>query len=166
MMATAEKVIDTRFANALFADASPSPQALEAVGQLLDRTLTNTQPYRFLGPFMSGLLPKILSIELGWFKRRQGGLWVGGKAVLSPSALKFSPNGMNEAIHSNPERLNWTIPINEISGVEVRSGLISDIVDIQCRSGRLSLRCFKATAFAAKIEQARQAVGQKPIKKT
>lgn len=163
-MAPDENIIDTRLANALVADASPSPHALDAMGQLLDRTLTNTQPHRFLGPFMSRLLPKILRMELGWFKKRQGGLWVGGKAVLSPSVLKFSPNGMNEAMHANSEQLSWTVPIPEITSVGVRRAILTDIIDIHSRSGPLSLRCFKASAFAVQIEQARQAFSQKRVR--
>jgi hypothetical protein len=155
-MANVENVLGTRFANALFSDASVSPHALAAVGQLLDRTLTNAQPYP-LGPFMSRLLPTILSKELDWFKGQQGGLWVGGKAILTPMALIFSPNGMNEAMHSWPEHLKWTVPIEQITALQVRSALITDIIDINSQSGRLSLRCFKAKAFSTRIEQARDA---------
>ena len=83
-----------------------------------------------------------------------GGLWVGGKATLSPARLTFVPNAVNQALHSSPNQLNLSVPLTEIVDLQVRRGLITDVIDVQMHSGNCSFRCFKAKAFAVEIEQA------------
>lgn len=125
-------IVDSRLANAFFAKAD--------VSQDVDR-----------------LLPKFISRQISIGRRRQEGLWVGGKAVLTVCALRFSPNGMNRKLHADPEEMEVNIPLSRINGISVRRGFISDIIDIRSVDGDLKIRCFKARSFAAAIEAARLA---------
>lgn len=88
----------------------------------------------------------------------QGGLWVGGKAVLTISTLSFSPNGMNRALHASPEELEVRVPLSSITDIHIRRGFITDIIDVHSAIVTLTIRCFKAKSFVVAIEAARRAV--------
>jgi hypothetical protein len=101
------------------------------------------------------MVPKIVNREAEWIGKRQGGLWVHGRVVLSKSQLSFTPSSIDTYFHEGPESLNWATPLSEISDVTLRRGLIADIVDVQSLSGPFTIRCFRAKAFIAEIEKAR-----------
>lgn len=131
-------IVDNRLANVFFANASVS-EDLAGKDQQED----------------SGLLPKAVSRRIDAGRRKQGGLWVGGKAVLTTSALSFAPNSMNQALHAAPENLEISISLANISNVAVHRGLITDVIEIRTDAGILKIKCFKAKAFAAAIEATR-----------
>ena len=83
------------------------------------------------------------------FKKEMGGLWVGGTAALYEKKLRFRPNAMNQAVHAGDYSLE--IPLHEISEIKVRSGLLTNIIDIVTAKGVLSIRCFGAEDFAKMI---------------
>lgn len=85
----------------------------------------------------------------------RGGLWVGGKAVLTTSTLSFAPNSMNQALHATPENLEISISLTNISNVAVHRGLSTDVIEIRTDVGILKIKCVKAKAFAAAIEATR-----------
>ena len=85
-----------------------------------------------------------------------GGLWVGGKAELTGEEIRFAPNAMNRAVHANGGTLQWAIPLNAIMAVRLRKAFVTNIIDIETDGGVLSLRCWRAQAFADDIEQARR----------
>ncbi|EFE0813749.1 hypothetical protein ACI51W_34400 (plasmid) [Pseudomonas marginalis] len=103
----------------------------------------------------SSLLPKAISRQIDAGRRKQGGLWVGGKAVLTTSTLNFAPNSMNQALHATPENLEISISLTNISNVAVHRGLITDVIEIRTDVGILKIKCVKAKAFAAAIEATR-----------
>ncbi|MHA7900161.1 MAG: hypothetical protein ACX94B_09875 [Henriciella sp.] len=90
-------------------------------------------------------------------KKLMGGLWVGGTAYLTDDAVEFHPNGMNRAIHKDPESLSVVLPLRSITSVETRFGIATQIIDIKTAIGTLSIRCYGAQGFARKIEAARAA---------
>lgn len=90
-------------------------------------------------------------------KKLMGGLWVGGTAYLTKDAVEFHPNGLNRAIHKDPESLSVVIPLRGITDVETRFGIGTQIIDIKTAIGTLSIRCYGAPRFAKKIEAARSA---------
>ena len=90
-------------------------------------------------------------------KKLMGGLWVGGTAYLTEDAVEFHPNGMNRALHKDPDSLSVVIPLRGITDVETRFGIGTQIIDIKTAIGTLSLRCLGAPGFAKKIEAARSA---------
>lgn len=116
-------IIDSKLSNALFADAEPN-----------DR------------------VPGVVSGELHRFKKRQGGLWVGGTATLTDTHLLFGANAINDAIHKGGHA--YATPLAEITAVEVKSGFLTRIIDVTTKNGAtFSFRCFGAAAFAEKIRR-------------
>ena len=90
-------------------------------------------------------------------KKLMGGLWVGGTAYLTSDAVEFHPNGLNRAIHKDPESLSVVLPLRSITAVETRFGIATQIIDIKTAIGTLSIRCYGAKGFADKIESVRKA---------
>ncbi|MEL6861059.1 MAG: hypothetical protein AAGL11_04415 [Pseudomonadota bacterium] len=90
-------------------------------------------------------------------KKLMGGLWVGGTAYLTSDAVEFHPNGLNRAMHKDPDSLSVVLPLRSITGVETRFGIATQIIDIKTAIGTLSIRCYGAKGFADKIESVRKA---------
>ncbi len=90
-------------------------------------------------------------------KKLMGGLWVGGTAYLTSDAVEFHPNGLNRAMHKDPDSLSVVLPLRSITGVETRFGIATQIIDIKTAIGTLSIRCYGAKGFAEKIESVRKA---------
>ena len=90
------------------------------------------------------------------FKKAMGGLWVGGTATLYETKIAFRPNAMNKAVHAGDYSVE--IPLDDVSDIQVRFGFVTKIIDIVTADGKLSIRCFGAPDFAAKIreQQSRQ----------
>lgn len=129
-MTKPENVVARKLANALFKDA-----------EIGDRTQTLLGPGGRMGA--------------GAMKKLMGGLWVGGTAYLTTDAVEFHPNGLNRALHKDPESLSVVLPLRGITGVETRFGIATQIIDIKTAIGTLSIRCYGAPGFAKKIEAAR-----------
>ena len=87
-------------------------------------------------------------------KRLMGGLWVGGTVYLTDDAVEFHPNGLNRAVHKDPEALCVVLPLRGITSVQTRFGVATQIIDIKTAIGTLSVRCFGAARFAKRIENA------------
>ena len=90
-------------------------------------------------------------------KKLMGGLWVGGTAYLTEDAVEFHPNGLNRALHQDPDSLSVVLPLRSITSVETRFGIGTQIIDVKTAIGTLSIRCYGAPGFAKKIEAARNA---------
>ncbi|MBB3951026.1 hypothetical protein [Aureimonas jatrophae] len=132
---TTEEVIDSRAANALFADARMS--------QMAERGIS-----------FGGVDPKIVASALDRFSSTQGGLWVGGRAVVTRSAFVFKANRVNRLAHVDGDQLRFEIPLREITSVTYRFGWLSGIVDIGSDRGVFLIRSFRAKAFAQMINTA------------
>ncbi len=89
---------------------------------------------------------KITETVLEQFKKAMGGLWVGGDAILYETKLNFRPNTLNRMVHSGDYSLE--IPLPEITGVDVRFGILTRIIDILTDHGKFSMRCYGAEKFA------------------
>ncbi|WP_300377690.1 hypothetical protein [Henriciella sp.] len=84
--------------------------------------------------------------------RAMGGLWVGGNVWLTPEELVFRANAMNRRFHLDPKTLAWRIPLAEVENVSVCKAFVTRIIEISTGEETRSIRCFKASAFAAAIE--------------
>ena len=131
-MASADDVIDRRMASVLFAEAEPGLAAKWMLG--LD------------GRAGIAIARKLV-----------GGSWVGGNAWLTHETLRFRPNLVNRMAHRNAETLGIAIPLGDIRSVAERFGLATRIIDIETAAATLSLRCYRAQAFASAIDAARGA---------
>ncbi len=88
-------------------------------------------------------------------KKLMGGLWVGGTVYLTEDAVEFHPNGLNRAVHKDPDSLSVVLPLRGVTSIEMRQGILTPIIDINTAIGTLSVRCFGAKGFAEKIETVR-----------
>lgn len=64
-------------------------------------------------------------------KKLMGGLWVGGTVYLTQDAIEFHPNGLNRAVHKDPDSLSVVLPLRSVTGVETRFGIATQIIDIK-----------------------------------
>ncbi|MEL4377889.1 hypothetical protein [Brucella cytisi] len=103
-------------------------------------------------------LPKPLLRQIDDRRRKQAGLWVGGKSLLTTTTLSFSPNEMNRALHVRPSELEIEILLSSINDISVQRRLITNVITVRFETGVLKIRCFKAISFVAAIEEARLAM--------
>jgi hypothetical protein len=139
-------IIDTRLANALFANARMSSNAtdlIEAAGAL----------------GAEGAADGLESLEsvLGVFADHYGGLWVGGRATLTASTLSFEPNALNRMVHEKGAELRMELPLAAVDSVTTRFGWFTGIIDVAVGGAVFTLRCYGSKTFAAEIEAARVA---------
>ena len=83
------------------------------------------------------------------FKRKHGGLWVGGTVVVTTGGVSFEPNRMNKVFHEDLETIN--VPARDIRNVRREFGWFTGIVVMTHVGGELRFRCYGATKFAATI---------------
>ncbi len=87
-------------------------------------------------------------------RRAHGGLWVGGKAELSATWLRFAPNALNKVAHVGGAGLTFDIPLTQVRSVRLRKAFVTNIVDVDTPQGVYSMRCWGAQAFAQAIDTA------------
>ncbi len=85
------------------------------------------------------------------YKRKHGGLWVGGRIEISDSELSFSANRLNRALHEELPEVN--IPIGEIDSVVYRFGWITGIIIVSHRRGEFRFRCYGAKRLVDEINR-------------
>ena len=91
-------------------------------------------------------------------RRTSGGIWVGGRATLTPTTFRFAPNGLNKLANSGP--LESEVELARVRDVQLVKGFVTNIVDVHHDQGRLRVRCYGAKRFAEAIERAVAAVRQ------
>jgi hypothetical protein len=89
-----------------------------------------------------------------FIKKMTGGMWVGGRLVLTNKRVQFTPNALNRALHRTLPRI--ALSLADLGPVTTRFGMITKIVDLPTPAGVLSVRLTNSTQVAALIEQARQ----------
>jgi hypothetical protein len=93
---------------------------------------------------------------LGRYRRRYGGLWVGGRLTVSTTDVQFHANALNRAIQSG--QLDVTVDLRSIESVEVLPGVLTKIIAIRTGDRVAKFRCFAARKVAAHIRAAAAAV--------
>jgi hypothetical protein len=95
----------------------------------------------------SDLVPSIALSAIDRFKRKHGGLWVGGTVSVSKSGVSFSPNGLNRAFHDGLEPID--VPAEDIRAVRYEFGWFTGIVVVDHKHGEFRFRCYGAKQLAA-----------------
>jgi hypothetical protein len=90
------------------------------------------------------------------YRANVGGLWVGGRATLTATALTFAPNAMNRAVQTGS--LDLAVPLSAILDVSVQQSFVTNIVVVRTSQSVLKIRCYGAKTFAQQIRDA--AAGQ------
>jgi hypothetical protein len=107
-----------------------------------------------------GGVPATVGPVLEGFRRRWGGLWVGGRVTLSERDVVFAANAMNRMVQSGT--LDVVVPLSSVTSVRVQRALVTNIVVIGAGYHLLKVRCFGASALAGAIEHAARSAPQGP----
>jgi hypothetical protein len=83
------------------------------------------------------------------YKRKRGGLWVGGVVSISASGVSFAPNRLNRAVHKPLEPID--VPAADIRAVRHEFGWVTGIVVVEHARGEFRFRCFGAKRLAATL---------------
>lgn len=109
------------------------------------------------GAVPSGWMPASALWAIHRFKRKHGGLWVGGTVAVSPSGVSFSPNRANRAAHEGLQPID--VLANDIRAVKHEFGWVTGIVVVEHAHGEFRFRCYGAKklaqAMAARFNVAR-----------
>lgn len=81
------------------------------------------------------------------YKRKRGGLWVGGVVSISAGGVAFAPNRLNRAVHKPLEPID--VPAEDIRAVRREFGWVTGIVVVEHAHGEFRFRCFGAKRLAA-----------------
>jgi hypothetical protein len=95
----------------------------------------------------SPVLPFVLRPAIDRFKRKHGGLWVGGTVSVAESGVGFAPNKLNRLLHDHLGPVS--VPATDIRAVRCESGWVTDIVVVEHAGGELRFRCYGARKLAA-----------------
>ena len=95
----------------------------------------------------SDVLPSAALSAIARFKRRHGGLWVGGTVSVSQRGISFSPNRLNQAVHEGLEPIN--VSANDIRAVTYEFGWFTGIVVVEHAHGEFRFCCYGAKRLAA-----------------
>ena len=83
------------------------------------------------------------------YGKKHGGLWVGGKVVVTSEELSFIPNRMNVALHQGLQAVR--IPFASIRSAKREFGWLTGIVVVEHSYGVFRFRCFGAKQVAAQM---------------
>jgi hypothetical protein len=99
------------------------------------------------GASPSDLVPANTLSVINRFKRKWGGLWVGGRVSISPSGVSFSPNTLNRVLHEPLEPIHTLA--TDIRSVTREFGWFTGIVVVAHKQGEFRFRCYGAKKMAA-----------------
>lgn len=91
-----------------------------------------------------------------WLLQRiYGGVWISGDALLTEEALRFVPSALPAKLRR--EKLDWSVPLTDISEVVYQQGLVMDTLQVHHARGSEKMKCIRASAFVEQLEAARAA---------
>ena len=85
------------------------------------------------------------------FKRKHGGLWVGGSVTVSKAGVSFSPNRLNRIFHDELQPID--VPAKNIRAVRHEFGWFTGIVVVDHLDGEFRFRCYGAKRLAANMSE-------------
>lgn len=124
-------VIISRVANALIADVDVTAAVTSVNRRVLDR-----------------------------YRRRYGGLWVGGRLTVTDINVAFHANALNRSIQSG--QLDIVVDLRSIESVELLPGVLTKIIAIHTADRVTKVRCFGAAKVADRIRAAASSAGPAP----
>jgi len=97
----------------------------------------------------SDVLPSAALSAVQRFKRKHGGLWVGGTVLATSAGVSFAPNGLNRAFHEHLEAID--VPAGDIKSVRHEFGWFTGVVVVTHAGGEFRFRCYGAKKLAATL---------------
>lgn len=129
--APSERVLAYRVCGACFQEVQPSA----FVGALFDAADAQLEPV------------------LGVIGQMTGGIWVGGRVILTNHRVVFLPNALNRLVQDNLPTI--ALALADVNEAKQRFGLATAIVDIRSPAFTLTVRGYRMRSFVAAIERAR-----------
>jgi hypothetical protein len=86
------------------------------------------------------------------YRKKYGGLWVGGDLNVFSDRITFSANAINRAIQTGD--LTREIMLNTVTKVACRFGWFTGIIDVSHGGDCFTFRCYGSKALTATIEAA------------
>ena len=97
----------------------------------------------------SDVIPRVALSAIDRFKRKHGGLWVGGTVSVSRAGVSFSPNALNRIVHDELQPVS--VPARDIRAVRHEFGWVTGIVVVEYVDGEFRFRCYGAKRLAASM---------------
>jgi hypothetical protein len=97
----------------------------------------------------SDVLPSAALSAVQRFKRKHGGLWVGGTVLATSGGVSFAPNGLNRALHEVLEAID--VLARDIKSVRHEFGWFTGVVVVTHVGGEFRFRCYGAKRLAATL---------------
>jgi hypothetical protein len=104
------------------------------------------------GMHIDGAVDRGINRAITARKAKDGGLWVGGRLVLTSSRLTFAPNAANRAVHAQLSEVS--VELNAIRSVTLLPGLVTKIILVETDDRSVRFRCFGAASVAERIRAA------------
>lgn len=89
---------------------------------------------------------------LSGYRRRNGGLWVGGRLTVTETDIRFHANALNRSIQSG--QLDIIVGLRSVESVELLPGVLTKIIAIHTGDRVTKFRCFGAAKVADRIRAA------------
>ena len=83
------------------------------------------------------------------YRRRNGGIWIGGVVELNSDGIFFQANALNKALHSGSAAKR--VSMKNVRGVRWEFGFLTGIVVVIHDKGELRFRCFGARSVVQKL---------------
>ena len=99
----------------------------------------------------SSVVPFTAMSSISRFKRKHGGLWVGGTILVSESGVSFIPNSLNRVFHDALHTID--VPAGDIREVRHEFGWFTGIVAVKHAKGEFRFRCYGARRLAAEMSE-------------
>ncbi|MGO4186825.1 hypothetical protein [Pseudarthrobacter sp. TAF60_1] len=133
------RVVATKVANALIEDAEPNTDLI--ITELTDLIM----------PELKEIAAPLFNATMAEFAAYYGGLWVGGKIILTTHELKFQPNFVNKMAHKGLAGLQ--VSLSQVVSVEILPGVLTKIIVVRTPSHAIKFRCYGAEETAQKIQE-------------
>lgn len=93
----------------------------------------------------------VLASVMKSFEKAYGGLWVGGKMLLTQRAIHLNANALNRVVQDGA--LDIEIPLDLIRGVTNEGGFFTKVIRLDTDAGCVKFRCYGAKEVVALIEK-------------
>jgi len=82
-------------------------------------------------------------------KKKNGGLWVGGRVLVTHDGLEFKSNNINNMLHEKLRTI--VIPMQEIISADYQFGWVTGIIVLTHINGGFRFRCYGARKVVNEI---------------
>jgi hypothetical protein len=142
----------------LFTSSAPGETILDY--RICNACLRDARPNQFASLALNAMGADGIEGVFALIKKMTGGLWVGGRTILTSHRVIFAPNAMNKAVHESLSMI--ALRLRDVTEVNDRFAVGSRIIDITTPDGSLTVRVPRAVAFRDAIRQARMQSVSRP----